>query len=91
VPFGAALTDVAKLPPGAHRDIVDPYAERTAGRNRMIVVLILVALVWSAWQYDWLGKYRDWRNRQEIKYKQTPAPVPATPPVVAPTTPTPAQ
>jgi len=91
VPFGAALTDVAKLPPGAHRDIVDPYAERTAGRNRTIVALILVALVWSAWQYDWLGKYRDWRNRQEIKYKQTPAPVPAPPPAAAPTTPAPAQ
>ncbi len=83
VPFGAALTDVAKLPPGAHRDVVDPYAERTAGRNRTILVLILVALLWSAWRYDWLGKYHDWRHQQEIKLKSQPAP-PLIPPAVTP-------
>ena len=87
VPFGAALTDVAKLPAGAHRDIVDPYAERTAGRNRAIILLIIVALVWSAWRYHWPDKYRTWRQRQEIKYNPVPLPAPAatpTTPQVAP-------
>ena len=86
VPFGAALTDIAQLPPGAHRDIVDPYAERTAGRNRAIVALILVALVWSAWRYHWPDKYRTWRSRQESKLKLTSDQVPAA----APTAPAPA-
>ena len=81
VPFGAALTDVAKLPPGSHRDIVDPYAERTAGRNRAILLLIIVALVWSAWRYHWPDKYRTWRQRQESKLLTGKAPVE---PVAAP-------
>ena len=42
VPFGRSLTQVAKLPPGAKRDLVDPYAEKNTGRNWFIFILILL-------------------------------------------------
>jgi len=28
VPFGASLTQIAVLPPGSQRDLVDPFAEK---------------------------------------------------------------
>lgn len=57
VPFGTALTGVAKLPPGAHRDLVDPYAESTKGRNRMIVLLVLAAIAGTAWYFGCIEHY----------------------------------
>src|SRR6266478_3765723 len=51
VPFGASLTRVAALPPGAQRDLVDPFAEkrRPWGLYVTLLVVLLVALGW------WLG------------------------------------
>jgi hypothetical protein len=57
VPFGAALTGVAKLPPGSHRDLIDPYAESTKGRNRTIVVLILAAIIGTMWYFGCFEHY----------------------------------
>ncbi len=52
VPFGASLTRVAALPPGAQRDLVDPFAEkrRPWGLYATLLVILLAALGW------WLGK-----------------------------------
>ncbi len=46
VPFGAKLTGIAKLPPGSHRDLTDPYAEKKSWWPRLIV---LAFLIWAAY------------------------------------------
>jgi len=51
LPFGGSLTSVAALPPGAHRDLVDPYAESQAGRNRLILLLVVLAALAAAWYF----------------------------------------
>lgn len=44
VPFGAALTDVAALPPGARRAARDPYAEKRRPWRFYVTVAIVLAL-----------------------------------------------
>jgi hypothetical protein len=44
VPFGAALTGVAKLPPGASRSLSDPFAEKKRPWRIYVLWLILAAL-----------------------------------------------
>ena len=48
LPFGASLTRVAALPPGAQRDLVDPFAERRRpwGLYFTLVILVLLGLGW---------------------------------------------
>jgi hypothetical protein len=43
-PFGAALTDVAALPPGARRAAHDPYAEKRRPWRSYVTVAIVLAL-----------------------------------------------
>jgi hypothetical protein len=52
VPFGASLTQVAVLPPGSKRDLVDPFAERKKPWGLYISILVVLgaALLW------WQGK-----------------------------------
>jgi hypothetical protein len=52
IPFGSALTDVAALPPGAHRSARDPYAEKHRPWRLYITVAAVLALA-IAW---YLGK-----------------------------------
>jgi hypothetical protein len=55
IPFGTALTDLAKLPAGAHRSLEDPYEDKEAARQRRLwsVIFVLLALVagaiWARW------------------------------------------
>jgi hypothetical protein len=49
VPFGARLTDIAKLPPGAKVDVSDPYAEKSVIWPKL---LLAVFLIW--WIYAFL-------------------------------------
>ncbi|MCG3150528.1 MAG: hypothetical protein PCFJNLEI_04014 [Verrucomicrobiae bacterium] len=60
VPFGAALTGIAKLPEGSQRDLVDPYAESKKGRNRLIVIVVLLAIISSMWYFGCIEHY--WPN-----------------------------
>ncbi len=52
IPFGAALTDVAKLPAGARRLLDDPYEDKAAAARRRqfiligVLALLLAAAVW---------------------------------------------
>jgi len=48
IPFGAALTGVAQLPPGAERGLSDPYAEESRA-PKWIALAIFVALAVAAW------------------------------------------
>ncbi|MEZ5962973.1 MAG: hypothetical protein R3F56_03910 [Planctomycetota bacterium] len=43
IPLGASLTDAAKLPPGAERSMVDPYAPKKSIWPRVLVVLLILA------------------------------------------------
>ncbi len=54
VPFGASLTRLAVLPPGAKRDMVDPFAEkkRPWGLYCLVVVVLLLALGWTWGKFD---------------------------------------
>lgn len=49
IPFGGSLTHTPKLPVGAHLDTADPFAEGHKGRDRTIVVVVLLAIVTGLW------------------------------------------
>jgi hypothetical protein len=52
VPFGASLTQIAVLPPGSHRDLVDPFAEKKSPWPKIIlVVIVLLAIVYAFWYF----------------------------------------
>jgi hypothetical protein len=51
VPFGASLTQIATLPPGSQRDLVDPYAEKKNAWPVIIIVLLILAVAGGSWYY----------------------------------------
>jgi hypothetical protein len=44
IPFGAALTDVATLPPGSKRSLEDPYEDKDAARQRRFWITLIILL-----------------------------------------------
>jgi hypothetical protein len=65
VPFGAKLTKLPKLPPGARREVFDPYAEKKSPWPWIIVAALVLYLVFGAlnrkgyvhkWTNGWIGK-----------------------------------
>jgi hypothetical protein len=54
VPFGATLSSVAKLPPGARRDFSDPYAEKGFPWKMVAALLLLLycAFHWYVGGFD---------------------------------------
>jgi len=54
VPFGASLTQIATLPPGSQRDLVDPFAEKKSPWPKIIVVLVVLAVIGGCW---YCGKF----------------------------------
>lgn len=50
IPFGRSLTNVAKLPPGAKRDLKDPYADSGSGKVWLIILSLLFVL-FCVWKY----------------------------------------
>lgn len=56
VPFGGKLTEVAKLPPGSKRNLIDPYAEKkTPWGWWLVLALVVVGLAVGGWCL-WTGK-----------------------------------
>jgi len=55
VPFGASLTKVATLPPGAQRDLMDPYADKKNPWPIAIALVIIIGLG-MAWYYGKLDQ-----------------------------------
>ena len=58
LPFGASLTKVAVVPLGAERDLIDPFAESHAIRNRIIWGIILVVLGWALWNFGVIDRMK---------------------------------
>jgi F0F1-type ATP synthase assembly protein I len=56
VPFGAALTHVAKLPANAERSLEDPYAEKASPWRTRLVLLAIVVLGYC-WTIEKLDAY----------------------------------
>jgi hypothetical protein len=45
------------LPPGAQRDLTDPFAESHAGRNKLIVLVVILGVLWSMWYFGCVLNY----------------------------------
>jgi hypothetical protein len=65
IPFGAALTGLAKLPPGSRRDMADPYVRRRSPWVTLIVLAVIMIAAYLAlndvglinrWTHGWIGK-----------------------------------
>lgn len=50
VPFGKSLTEVAKLPPGAQRDLHDPYASKKFPWKSLLILIVLGVLALCWWR-----------------------------------------
>ena len=84
VPFGGSLTQVAALPPGASRDLTDPFAEKKSPWPKVIIFLIILALAYVV--LNKLGYIYEWTNGLLGDYRppKQAAAVPATPASTAP-------
>jgi len=51
IPFGASLTKLATLPPGAKRDLADPFVVQHTTRNRLILYGILILALLAGWYF----------------------------------------
>ena len=90
IPFGTALTEIAKLPPSAHRSLEDPYEDKEAAlqKRRALALLALLALagaaIWVRWDAthhrgtDGMPRYF-WHDRPEPTAPAMALPLPATP------------
>ncbi|HEY1811576.1 MAG TPA: hypothetical protein VGG74_04425 [Kofleriaceae bacterium] len=93
VAFGAAMTQLAKLPPGSQRSLDDPYADKRTPWRRWVVLIVLVVLggAWYVGRLDALipeaiqsttvlGKNAPLYKKQHAAAAAAPAtPAPAAP------------
>jgi len=56
VSFGAAMTELAKLPPGAQRSLDDPFADKRTPWKRWLAFIIVLVLL-GTWFVGRLDKY----------------------------------
>ncbi|HUR47794.1 MAG TPA: hypothetical protein VMZ27_18055 [Candidatus Saccharimonadales bacterium] len=54
--LGRELTQEARLPRGAERQLTDPYAEDNTKRNLLIVTLIFFGVLYGLWKFDVLNE-----------------------------------
>jgi hypothetical protein len=70
VPFGTALTDIAKLPPGSERDLTDRFAEKKSPWPRLVVFALVLYIVYTLLNH--LGFVYQWTDgRMGIQKKST--------------------
>lgn len=54
LPFGATLTQIARLPAGSRQLLADPFAEKKQGWKIWLLLLLVVAALVFAWQNGWI-------------------------------------
>ncbi len=86
VPLGKSLTQVAALPPGAHRDLFDPFAEKKSIWPKLLVAVVILLIIYGI--LNSLGYIYDWSGGRLGKPKR-PAPVAAETPAASTQTPAP--
>ena len=57
-PFGASLTKLAVLPPGAQRSTLDPFADRKGPWGKLL--LLALVLAGAAWALNEAGLLACW-------------------------------
>jgi len=72
IPFGRTLTGIATLPPGAQRDLIDPYAEKKSPWPKIIIFLIILGIAYAI--LNKLGYVYEWSNGR-IGTPKPPKPV----------------
>lgn len=81
VPFGASLTGIAKLPAGARRNLVDPFAEKKSAWPTLIVLAFVLYVIYVG--LNSLGYIHQWTggrlgiDKSQPPKTQTAAPAPA--------------
>jgi hypothetical protein len=55
IKFGTSLTEVAKLPEGAKRSLVDPYADKKKPWSTYILVFLLIIACLVFWKYGYFA------------------------------------
>jgi hypothetical protein len=60
VPFGTVLTQIAVLPQGAQRDLIDPYAEKKSPWPKVVTTALLIYIVYAALNH--LGFVNEWTS-----------------------------
>jgi len=78
IPFGTALTAIARLPAGAHRSLEDPYEDKEAARRRRRIAIGLILLLLAA-----AAGFIRWKRHQTGRYFWQPAPATAATPTAA--------
>ncbi len=79
IPFGSKLTELAKLPPGSHRSLVDPYVDQVAVRRRRLiwVALVLFVIVGVRVHRDYFNDDRYfWQKSADSAVTPAPTPTP---------------
>ena len=71
VPFGTSLTDVAKLPVGALRDLTDPFAEKANPWPKLLGFGLVLYLIYYA--LNGMGYINEWTNGRLGTPKERPA------------------
>lgn len=68
IPFGASLTKMASLPPGAQRSLTDPYAEKKSPWKSYLFILLLLGSIAYLWHSGYLhqGIIEALRNQLSI-------------------------
>lgn len=57
IPFGTSLTSLARLPEGADRSLIDPYAEKKyVWPYYLVAVLVVGVLLWVGWRIGLFGR-----------------------------------
>ncbi|MEQ1814554.1 MAG: hypothetical protein ABL860_08930, partial [Candidatus Nitrotoga sp.] len=56
IPFGTSLTAMPNLPAGAHRSLIDPYAEKKSMWPYVMALLAIASLGWWAWSAGYFAR-----------------------------------
>jgi hypothetical protein len=78
IPFGASLTSLAQLPPGAQRSLQDPFAEKKRPWKLYLLLVVFIAAVAFLWHQGFLHQWWE-RFASHEAATVTEEPAPATP------------